>query len=92
MLHLLFVWERLGWSLGGQLVMDAAFGCCSGKQSSPLEVEVVYMVPWVNVFYGVYVGPMAGSVMLSSPFSTCPAMRRWKLESEETSTTRSYQP
>ena len=47
------------WSLGGQLVMDAATVAALGKRSSPLEVEVVYMANWVNVFFGIFDGPVA---------------------------------
>jgi hypothetical protein len=42
--------------------------------------------------YTMIVLPMAGSVVLSSPVSTWPEMRRWKLVSELTSMVKSYQP
>ncbi len=47
------------WSLGGQVVMDAATVAALGKRSSPLEVEVVYVANWVNVFFGIMDGPVA---------------------------------
>jgi len=47
------------WSLGGQLVMDAATIAALRKRSSPLEIEVVYMANWVNAYFGVMDGPMA---------------------------------
>jgi hypothetical protein len=45
--------------VGGQLVMDAATVAALGKRSSPLEVEVVYVANWVNVFFGIMDGPVA---------------------------------
>lgn len=47
------------WSLGGQLVMDAATVATLEKRSSPLEIEVVYMANWVNAFFGIMDGPVA---------------------------------